>query len=1344
MKNKTKLLKHKLLKITSGLFVVSSVLSCFVLAACASNSNNDVYENIFNKDININEIVSGDPSSLTIDQFINQNFGSLYATNDWLSQNKKKILGDFYSTTIELKSYENEIVSNFNDGTITLKIYVESDESQSRLAPKLYDLKLTNFKIGFKIPNLKSNINVATINNDYSKLTLKEFVNSYFGNEQLINKWLNDNKTYLFESSNLLDQISISLIEYSSNKDESIKIKVEITNSYSNSSTQEITLIGFTIEQLPIIEKSINISNRFFDLTAQQFVKQNLNDKWLQDNKQIFFSDSQSLNDISISLNNYSILKDGSLDLTINVSNEYRSNTQTTNLIGFKVIPFPTINSQTNISTINPNEANLTANEFKSKYFNNLTKTNDWLSQNKKFLISYAGDLIDITLKVNDISNIKSDLASGFITIDVVVSNNLETVNKLIKLIGFKKPTPLPTFVNQLNINTIDSTLSQLTADQFIENQWNNNEKINNWFNTNKASLFENAEKLDDVRISYVSNVSSVVTNLVDGTIGVSKLKISNSYFEQNVNFNLVGFTKALPNINSNIDVSSIPDLNKLSVIQFKDQYFNTTQNTNDWLENHRNWIIHNFDKYQNINIASKSIPSVDLSNNSINLEITISVNNLRADHNLTISGFRSLIGLPDLIEPNVDVDTIDSSYSQLTPSEFKNQYFNNETSINNWLSSHKNSLFDDTINDNSLKIVVTPNTPINIVGTTIEISVDVSNVDFSSPNQKLVLSNFKPDPIIVPLPNLKNNISIASIDPKYQNTLISKFVDDNFTVENNINSWLNNYKNFFFDLSNDELNAISLKIKPNTLLNTNNTRTSLSLDVAISNGKDSKNEKLTLINFEAPTLPVPNPEKPTPYSYSPHLEQQLPRIDINTTDGSNNISKEYINANFTIANPNKANDSQSLTGKIKVRGNSTAGYPKKPYRIKLDKKASLLDLNKNNKFKDWVLLVDWRDPSMLRNSAGLYLGQLLFKDFGLYASDFRYVDVYLNGTYHGMYLLCEQNEVSTNRVNVDKPILNSSNTDIGYLLEMDAYADAEPPLFRFDLNYNGRAHLSTQDKPDSNIFTSVGVYSYTIKSKIYGENQNQFISQYLENIYRICYKALIENKYYEFNSDKTAIVESSSITNASDCISKVLDIKSVVSMLILQEIVCDWDLHNSSFFMSIDLSQFGDGKLSFQAPWDFDCAFGIRLPYDGSGITQPPGLYAANSLNPWMVLLYKSELIQNQIKEKWSELIQNKVFENLMQYFDQCSTLYAENYKINFEKWKNIGQYARDQYEKYLKDEQLGSAPAELDWWFAVAGSDIVPTATWQNVSSQADCKNYLKKWLKERLTTLNNLWKK
>ncbi|MDE7221696.1 MAG: CotH kinase family protein, partial [Ureaplasma sp.] len=830
------------------------------------------------------------------------------------------------------------------------------------------------------------------------------------------------------------------------------------------------------------------------------------------------------------------------------------------------------------------------------------------------------------------------------------------------------------------------------------------------------------------------------------GCINVTGLKISNKYFSEYCNFNLIGFSSSLPNINTSIDISNIDNLSQLSAQQFITNYLDTPTKINNWLSQYRNLIIVDSSEYPGVNISIKSNtnPSINSNNNSINLTIVVSFNNLSEELNLAINGFRSIINLPTL-KSNIDVSSIDSSYAQLTADDFKKKYFNDEISINLWLKNHKSYLFNENINDDSLEIVLSPNTNVNVVNTTIELNVNISNIDNLPTTGKLVLSNFKPNPIVIPLPTLKNNIDISLINSNYLDIEMSKFVENNFANEQNINNWLSKYKNYFFNSSNLNLTQISLQIEPNSLLEASHSRDALSFNVVFSNGIDSQNDKLTLTNFKSLTPPVTNPISPIPYSYTPHLDTQLPRIDISiNTNDPNNITNQYQSANFIVTDPNTNNVSPTLSGKIKVRGNSTSVYPKKPYRIKLDKKTSMLNLNYNNEFKDWVLLADWRDPSMLRNATGLYLGQFLYKDFGLYSSDFRQIEVYINNTYQGMYLLCEQNEVSTNRVNINKPILNSSNLDIGYLLEMDAYADSEEPLFRFDLNYNNKAKLPPEDNPDKNIFQSLGVLSYSIKSKIYSNEQNKFISNYLENIYRICYKAIIENKYYEFNNDKTDIIESNNIKTTDECISRVLDIDSVVASLILQEIVCDWDLSNSSFYMSVDLSQFGDGKLKLQVPWDFDCAFGIRYPWNGTFIVQPKGLYAANSSNPWMVLLYKSKLIQTKIKDKWAEMISNNVFEKLIKYLDDCSTLYSQNYEINFNKWKNIGEYARQEYLKYSQLETTSYSPPELEYWNAVAGADIVPEATWKNVVSQLDAKNYLKDWLKTRLTNLNNLWKK
>ena len=54
---------------------------------------------------------------------------------------------------------------------------------------------------------------------------------------------------------------------------------------------------------------------------------------------------------------------------------------------------------------------------------------------------------------------------------------------------------------------------------------------------------------------------------------------------------------------------------------------------------------------------------------------------------------------------------------------------------------------------------------------------------------------------------------------------------------------------------------------------------------------------------------------------------------------------------------------------------------------------------------------------------------------------------------------------------------------------------------------------------------------------------------------------------------------------------------------------------------------------MKFQAPWDFDIPFGIVRSYEAYYYAN--NLYATNSHNPWLVLLYKSNKVKEKIKEK-------------------------------------------------------------------------------------------------------------
>ncbi len=144
--------------------------------------------------------------------------------------------------------------------------------------------------------------------------------------------------------------------------------------------------------------------------------------------------------------------------------------------------------------------------------------------------------------------------------------------------------------------------------------------------------------------------------------------------------------------------------------------------------------------------------------------------------------------------------------------------------------------------------------------------------------------------------------------------------------------------------------------------------------------------------------------------------ESKLPVVYIDTENGQKIESKDdYINATMRIQGNDTYSDSKKLYDgaiEIKGRGNSTWNMPKKPYKIKLDKKTDILGMGKN---KHWVLLANYSDESLMRNKLVYDFSGLL----GMPYMESTWVDVVMNGEYVGTYQLCEQIRVDGTRVDI-------------------------------------------------------------------------------------------------------------------------------------------------------------------------------------------------------------------------------------------------------------------------------------------------------------------------------------
>jgi CotH kinase protein len=93
------------------------------------------------------------------------------------------------------------------------------------------------------------------------------------------------------------------------------------------------------------------------------------------------------------------------------------------------------------------------------------------------------------------------------------------------------------------------------------------------------------------------------------------------------------------------------------------------------------------------------------------------------------------------------------------------------------------------------------------------------------------------------------------------------------------------------------------------------------------------------------------------------------------------------------------------------VRGYSSQNFPKKSYAVELrrrDGRGNATPLLGMDRDADWILYASYNDKSLLRNAVGHRLARML----GRSDIETRHVELWLNGRYHGVYVLMERPEV--------------------------------------------------------------------------------------------------------------------------------------------------------------------------------------------------------------------------------------------------------------------------------------------------------------------------------------------
>lgn len=346
-----------------------------------------------------------------------------------------------------------------------------------------------------------------------------------------------------------------------------------------------------------------------------------------------------------------------------------------------------------------------------------------------------------------------------------------------------------------------------------------------------------------------------------------------------------------------------------------------------------------------------------------------------------------------------------------------------------------------------------------------------------------------------------------------------------------------------------------------------------------------------TAVPTADPTQEPTSEPSPTPYEY-PAVTQSIPVIRINTVSGNDITSKEsYSEAKITVESETGAFDLTDAGCNIKGHGNTTWRDFRKikaSYRLKLDKKTNLGGIP-GTAGRDYVLLANYADVTMLRNYVALTLGKRL--ENVSFTSDFIYVNLILNGKDKGLYLLCTKVKLADSRINIETDA-TGVETDTGYLLELDKRAsqDTNNPYFGI-----------TNTK-----------YTISVKNDGLSDAQLKYISDYVNNLYQVMK------------------------TGDRDKIEALADMDSMVDMFILEEFVKDRDVGFASFYM---IKQKG-GRLRFVAPWDFDLSLGNdidnALP---TGLVTEYTTSPDTNPSPFYLLLWNQKWFRELVLARFKEV---------------------------------------------------------------------------------------------------------
>lgn len=371
----------------------------------------------------------------------------------------------------------------------------------------------------------------------------------------------------------------------------------------------------------------------------------------------------------------------------------------------------------------------------------------------------------------------------------------------------------------------------------------------------------------------------------------------------------------------------------------------------------------------------------------------------------------------------------------------------------------------------------------------------------------------------------------------------------------------------------------------------------------------------------------------------------QVPVIRITTENGAPVVDKKnYIKGTVVIEDPAGMYwDTPRLELKmtkdgIRGRGNTTWDMPKKPYKMKFDSKVSIFGLGED---KEWVILANYADKTLLRNVVAMKLSEIVGMPW---TPAMLPVEVYMNGSYLGCYTFSEHKKVSEHRVDLD------------IVGESDNSGDAVTGDYYMEIEQN-------QDETTCFYTQVCGIPMMFSEPEVPTAAQLQYVKDY-------------------FRQAETAL-RSSNFTDPDTGWQKYIDIETFAKAYLVNELTknIDGNMRKSSF-----ITKKKNDKFQMYHLWDYDLALGnCNYLDDEFGASDgPEGWFIKDYTwarysplgyhHQWFTILTKDPAFCAKVKEIWNTHYDE--LKNIPGFIDQMATYLKDAQKRNFEKWNILNTH--------------------------------------------------------------------